>query len=191
MYLSKNFTLEEFIKSHVADKYNIPNEPDVINIRNIVYLVNAILQPLRDRINEPIIITSGFRSHELNSHEEIGGKENSHHLAYDRYAAADIKSNKYTPRQLMDITAQMKLPVEQAIDEGTWFHVSSCRPSMEYLEVIKDSYLNNIYKVITSLITTKACIFSSDGVFHIMVSWEKLQKDLWCIIILLVKFSFK
>jgi zinc D-Ala-D-Ala carboxypeptidase len=148
MYLSKNFTLEEFIKSHVADKYNIPNQPDVINIRNIVYLANAILQPLRDRINSPLIISSGYRSFELNSHDEIDGVYDSHHLAFDRFAAADVKSKIYKPRQLLDIIHEMKLPVEQAIDEfGEWLHVSSCRPSMEYLQASKVASLK-VYEVI-------------------------------------------
>jgi hypothetical protein len=85
----------------------------------------------------------------LNSHSEVGGEEDSHHLAYDRYAAADVKSNRYTPRQLIDIIAELKLPVEQAIDEfGLWLHVSSCKPSMEYLRAINVSNLKNIYEVI-------------------------------------------
>lgn len=149
MQLSKDFTLEEFTRSYIADKYDIPNIPDVINIRNITYLTNAILQPLRDYTNAPLVITSGYRCHELNSHRDVNGEENSHHMALDRYAAADVKSKRYTPRQLVDIIAKLKLPVEQAIDEfGLWLHVSSCRPSMEYLKATRNEMFQNTYEVI-------------------------------------------
>lgn len=149
MQISKDFKLEEFTRSYIADKFGIDNTPDVINIRNITYLVNTILQPLRDYTNAPLVVTSGYRCHELNSHRDVGGEEYSHHMALDRYAAADVKSKRYTPRQLVDIIAKIKLPVEQAIDEyGLWLHVSSCRPSMEYLRATRNEMFQNTYEVI-------------------------------------------
>ena len=147
MQISKNFTLEEFVKSETAEKKGIANIPDIINIRNITYLVNTILQPLRDYINSPLVITSGYRCHELN--EAVGGHPESDHMALDIYAAADVVSKIYTPRQLVDIIAELKLPIEQAIDEyGEWLHVSSCRPSMEYLQANRNAQLKGTYEVI-------------------------------------------
>ena len=64
--LSKDFTLEEFTDSATADKLGIKNEPNPEQAANIGRLVKDILQPARDMLGEPITVSSGFRSPELN-----------------------------------------------------------------------------------------------------------------------------
>ena len=55
MNLSKNFDLDEFTISQVAERHgyrNIPNEKQIENLR---LLCSNVLQPLREIIDAPII----------------------------------------------------------------------------------------------------------------------------------------
>ncbi len=87
MMLSKNFSLDEFTKSATAKRLGIANNPSPMQIANIQALVTNVLQPLRTALGFPIIISSGFRTPELN--QAIGGAYASQHMA-DNGAAADI-----------------------------------------------------------------------------------------------------
>ena len=88
--LSENFTLYEFMRSDIATRINLHRyqeqitEKDVLNLKR---LCENILQPLRNYFKEPINITSGYRSPQLN--RAIGGAQQSDHL-YGR--AADIQT---------------------------------------------------------------------------------------------------
>ena len=85
--LSKNFALEEFIRSNTAERMGIDNVPkDEKVIKNLRNLCLEILQPLRDYVGAPIHINSGYRCPELN--EAVGGVKNSQH---GRGEAADIR----------------------------------------------------------------------------------------------------
>ena len=75
--LSKNFRLSEFTKSQTASRKKISNTPTPEHLENIKVLVAELLQPLRNELDMPIIITSGYRSTELN--RIIGGASNSQH----------------------------------------------------------------------------------------------------------------
>lgn len=61
-----NFQYIEFVRSNTAKRYNISNIPGENHWQNIEYLVEKILQPLRDKFGR-IRITSGYRSEELNT----------------------------------------------------------------------------------------------------------------------------
>jgi len=85
MQLTKNFNLGELTHSITARNRGIKNEPNQEQIENLKALCEKVLQPLRDKINRSIIISSGFRSKELNT--AIGGAKTSQHMAGE---AADI-----------------------------------------------------------------------------------------------------
>tara|TARA_R100000655_G_scaffold109767_1_gene165368 strand:- start:1062 stop:1508 length:447 start_codon:yes stop_codon:yes gene_type:complete len=121
MQISKNFNLSEFTYSPTALRLGIFNEPTNIEIDNIVILVQAILQPLRD-IAGPIRINSGYRSKELNS--AIGGAKYSQHC---KGMAADISiiNRDLTNKFLFD-TIYDEMEYDQIINEFdySWIHVS-------------------------------------------------------------------
>ena len=70
MKLSKNFSLSEFLKSNVATRRNISNDPTKEGIVEMQNLCQNLLQPLRDCLG-PIRVNSGWRSIELN--KALGG----------------------------------------------------------------------------------------------------------------------
>lgn len=81
----RHFTLQEFIKSATAEQLKIDNTPTVDAVLNLKQLVNNVLEPARRHLGEPITITSGYRSRELNT--AIHGAPASQHCTGH---AADI-----------------------------------------------------------------------------------------------------
>lgn len=84
--ISKNFTLEELTRTNTGC-FNVPNVAQIINLRIITA---AILQPVRSYLNENVIITSGFRSAQVNI--EVNGSNSSFHL---HGMAADFKIKSF------------------------------------------------------------------------------------------------
>lgn len=80
--LTKNFTLKELCATNHP---KFQDEPTTQQVVNLTYLCATALQPLRDYLEHPVIVTSGFRSPRLNKH--VGGVSNSKHL---QGFAADI-----------------------------------------------------------------------------------------------------
>lgn len=123
MKLSEHFTLEEFLKSPTATAKKIDNTPTSAIIYALHYGVSKILEPARIKLNEKIVITSGYRSKALNT--AIGGVYNSQHMKGE---AADIHlpSKEYADR-LFNILKGNK-NVDQLLYEHskrtTWIHVS-------------------------------------------------------------------
>ena len=93
MKLSKNFTLQELIKSNTALRLGIDNTPSKEGIMKLTILATSVLQLLRDRIGA-LRITSGYRSPQLNT--AISGSNKSQHTKCE---AVDIQ---YVKRGRMD-----------------------------------------------------------------------------------------
>ena len=64
MNLSRNFTLQELIKSDTAIRKGIDNNPNSDQIKKLQLLCERVLQPVRDQFGR-VKVTSGFRSPEL------------------------------------------------------------------------------------------------------------------------------
>lgn len=69
MKLSDNFTLSELTHSSTADRLEIDNsltlEGDRYVVDNLKCLADKILQPVRDHFGVPFLVSSGYRSYEL------------------------------------------------------------------------------------------------------------------------------
>ena len=85
MNLSRNFTLQELIKSDTAIRKGIDNNPNADQIEKLKALCENILQPVRDHFGR-VKVTSGYRSVELCM--AIGSSANSQHA---KSAAADFE----------------------------------------------------------------------------------------------------
>lgn len=122
--MGKYFTLEELTKSSTATRKRIKNVPNKEQEQNLIDLIDNILDPLREAYGKPIIVTSGFRSQELNT--AIGGVRNSQHM---NGQAADIRSVPDTiqeNKKIFELAQELKLPYDQLLDEYNynWIHVS-------------------------------------------------------------------
>ena len=65
-FLSPHFELREFTESATARGYGIVNEPPPEAVENLKALCVNTLEPLREALGLPIIITSGYRCKALN-----------------------------------------------------------------------------------------------------------------------------
>lgn len=88
MKLTKHFALDEFLRSDTAEALGIPNKPTKEHLRNL-HMTALGMEQVRSLLgNNPIIVTSGYRSPALN--EAVGGVATSDHaLGF----AADFYSN--------------------------------------------------------------------------------------------------
>jgi hypothetical protein len=118
--LSKWFDLEEFTASQVATRMGLVIVPTRSIIDNLAALASRVLDPLREQLQRPIIITSGYRPPEVN--EAIRGSARSQHL---RGEAADFVVRGVAPAVVIAHMRKLELPVDQCILEfGQWVHVS-------------------------------------------------------------------
>lgn len=156
MEFTKNFTLEELIKSEYAIRNNIKeqNNPSQEVINNLKALCTNILQPLRNKLGVSIKVTCGYRCPRVN--EGVGGAKTSQHL---EGKAADIElyvGNEERNLILAKTILELNLPFDQLILEfGTkenpsWIHVSY-DPKRNRREILRAHKINQktIYDKIT------------------------------------------
>ncbi len=122
--LTPHFKLSEFLKSDKADEYNIENIPNDYELENIQYTAEQ-LEIIRNYLQKPIVIKSGFRCEELN--KIVKGAKNSYHklgLAVDLNFGSQI--NNYNFFTLVKQLMNKGLPVDELIDEYnlSWVHIS-------------------------------------------------------------------
>lgn len=114
----KYFTLQELCVTNTG-LVNIPSWQAVDNLRA---LVNNVLDPLRSAWGKPIIVTSGYRSPEVN--KAIGGVKTSQHLKGE---AVDLDIGTVEDNKaLFDFICASGFTFDQLIleNKGQWVHIS-------------------------------------------------------------------
>ena len=86
MQLTENFSLAELTKSQMATRLGFDNKPSQQQILSLKKLCENVLQPIRNKFEMPVTISSGFRSARLS--EAIGSSSKSQHCKGE---AADIE----------------------------------------------------------------------------------------------------
>jgi uncharacterized protein YcbK (DUF882 family) len=119
MQLSEHFTLEELTRSEVAERKNLDNTPNALEVSNLVRLA-ALLEEVRSLLNKPIMLNSGFRSKAVN--DSVGSRDTSQHRIG---CAADIRVPGMTPKQVVEAVIASNIGYDQIIEEfGSWTHIS-------------------------------------------------------------------
>jgi len=129
MRLSENLDLSEMIKSDIAIRHGIKNYPTDGHLGNMIMWAENIFQPIRDYFGEPIFISSGYRSRELNN--LISGSLQSQHCVGQ---AGDIdQDHRMTMVSNADVFDfvlnyldydQLILEYPDEYDNPSWVHVS-------------------------------------------------------------------
>lgn len=127
-----HFKLSEFVSSETATKQGIENNPSPEAVENLRLLSVHTLEPLREALGLPIVITSGYRCKALN--DLIA--HHSQHSQHMKGQAADllVQGSKFqvqgaSPRELLikafkTIITSPEIDYDQLIIYPTFIHVS-------------------------------------------------------------------
>ena len=141
MNLTRNFSLQELIKSDTAIRKCIDNNPNADQIEKLKRLCENVLQPVRDHFGR-VKVTSGFRSPELCV--AIGSSINSQHakaeavdfevIGVDNAEVADWVYTNCRPDQLI---LEFYTPGEP---NSGWIHASwvEFNPRVQYLRAYRE-----------------------------------------------------
>ena len=146
MKLSEHLSLSEVTRSESAKRKGISNMPTEAHIANFKLLAENIFEPIRNHFRCPIIISSGYRSKELNA--AIGGSATSQHCSGE---AIDIDMdgtpNGVTNRMVFDYIKD-NLEFDQLIYEfgdsnnPDWVHVSYETTGNQRKQILRASRVN-------------------------------------------------
>jgi hypothetical protein len=135
MKLTEHFTLAEFVNSDTAKRKHIDNTPSPNAIANIKALCEEVLEPAREEYGRAMIISSGYRSEQLN--KAVGGAKTSQHMTG---CAADIVCSE--PRRLFDIikaNGKFDQLLWEHAGKTQWIHVSY-KPNGKNRQQANDNY---------------------------------------------------
>lgn len=118
--MNLNFKMSELIHSDTAVRNNINNMPDINSLDNMLDLIFYCLQPIRDKIGKPVIISSGFRNSQVN--KLVGGVATSQHC---KGQAVDFTIPGETISGIIFKIQTMGIEFDQLINEyDKWVHIS-------------------------------------------------------------------
>jgi len=141
MNLSRNFTLQELIKSDTAIRKGIDNNPNADQVEKLKLLCERVLQPVRDHFGR-VKVTSGYRSPELCV--AIGSLINSQHAKAE---AVDFECIGVDNAEVAD-WVHVNLETDQLILEyytpgepnSGWIHASfvEFNPRRQYMRAYRE-----------------------------------------------------
>jgi len=150
MQITQHLNLAELTRSESAKRKGIINIPTPEHLENIKNLAINIFEPIRRYFGQPIHISSGYRSKELN--KAIGG---AYRLVDGKYVATsqhcigeaididmDGSANEITNKQVFEYIKQ-HLNFDQLIwefgtnDNPDWIHVSYRTKGKQRKEVLR------------------------------------------------------
>ena len=143
MNISEHISLKEALRSNTAKRLGIDNMPDNETLVTMQVTAQHIFEPLRNHFNEPIYISSFYRSPKLN--KAIGGSAKSQHCKGEAIDIDDVYS-KATNAEFFNYIKE-SLEFDQLIwefgndQQPDWVHVSYNlgRNRMRILKAVKQN----------------------------------------------------
>lgn len=128
-FLSPHFCLDEFTKSSTAMKHGIKNTPPQEAVDNLRALCQGCLEPLREALELPVVITSGYRTKALNSMLAHSSERSQHMLgqAADFYVApgqSGLSRRELLIKAFRLIILDESIDYDQLILYPSFIHVS-------------------------------------------------------------------
>lgn len=120
--IGTHFWLSEFLRSDIAVRRGLDNMPGAQALANVMNILGPGMQRVRDLLSVPVLVTSGFRSAEVNA--AVGGSSSSQHL---QGLAADFIAPQFgTARKVAQYLGERwnEVRYDQLIYEGSWVHIS-------------------------------------------------------------------
>ena len=113
----KYFTINELTRTSTG----LDNTPSKGELANLEYLVNNVLDKVREIYGKPIKVNSGYRSKLVN--KKVGGASNSQHTKGE---AVDITGGNKTENKMIYEIIKNLGKYDQLINEYdySWIHIS-------------------------------------------------------------------
>lgn len=131
--LTPHFKLREFTESATAKKHGIDNRPTPEVVENLRRLCTHTLEPLREKLGLPIIITSGYRTKELNDiivhasrkSQHMEGRAADFYVAQGPVQGSRVQGSRELLIQAFRlIITEPEIDFDQLIIYPTFIHVS-------------------------------------------------------------------
>lgn len=151
--LSPHFELREFTESATARKHGIVNEPPAEAVENLKALCVNTLEPLREALGLPIVITSGYRCKALNdliAHHSQRSQHMQGRAADFHVGHTDDTDNrrKRLIQAFRQILTDPKITFDQVIIYPSFIHVSYVSNGKNRRKITK-GYGNGKYCALT------------------------------------------
>ena len=152
-----HFELREFVASQTARDHGLDNTPPTEAVENLRALCVHTLEPLREALGLPIIITSGYRTKELNR-LLVKHSNKSQHMngeAADFYVGWNgPKENAPSRRELLikafrQIITDDSIVFDQCIIYSSFIHVSHVRSRHNNRSKLTRGFGNGKYAALT------------------------------------------
>ena len=160
-----HFKLREFVVSQTARDHGLDNTPPAEAVENLRALCVHTLEPLREALGLPIVITSGYRTRELNRLLVCHSNKSQHMSgeAADFYVAEPKDLNlepgtlnpaKPTRRELLIrafrlIITDDSIVFDQCIIYPSFIHVSYVRSGRKNRSKLTRAFSNGSYAALT------------------------------------------
>lgn len=118
-YLSEHFSLAELTHSQTAARKGLDNTPTREALLNLKDTAER-MEEVRALLGVSILVNSGYRSPAVNA--AVGGSKTSAHMS--GHAVDFIAPRFGTPLQICRKIEASGIKFDQAIEEGTWVHLS-------------------------------------------------------------------
>ena len=131
--LTPHFELREFTKSATAMKQGIANVPPPEAVENLRRLCIGTLEPLREKLQQPVVITSGFRCQQLNEiivhasrkSQHMSGQAADFYVAQGPVQGSRVQGSRELLIQAFRlIITEPEIDFDQLIIYPTFIHVS-------------------------------------------------------------------
>ena len=107
----RHFTWAELTRSQTATRYGLDNTPSPEAAQALIALCTYLLDPLREGLNQPLQITSGYRSPQVSARISGAAKNSQHGLG----EAVDFKVSGLSAIEVAEKILSLGLPFDQLI----------------------------------------------------------------------------
>ena len=143
----KYFNIKELCVSGSHPSLVVVPKAGTTEYKNIVFLIENLLDPVREKLGQPIKVTSGYRPDKLN--KAVGGSPTSNH----RFGlAADVTTGRsYADNlKIVDALLATNLQYDECIVEGAKFDGKGKLTGCQWVHLAKKQNGNRMKFIYTS-----------------------------------------
>ena len=152
-----HFELREFVVSQTARDHGLDNTPPAEAVENLRALCVHTLEPLREALGLPIVITSGYRTRELNrllvchsnKSQHMSGEAADFHVSWNGPKEDAPSRRELFIKAFRQIITDDSIAFDQCIIYPSFIHVSYVRSGRKNRSKLTRAFANGSYAALT------------------------------------------